>query len=109
MLVWRWIKQESILLTIGHSHLFKTSRSFCQNMLVAWSLNVPHSTFIDRYDDIYELSIEYKPGVGKSGSQTGKLKDSVTKYFDEKGNLREDLFHPRIKQLIKSVRSKKSN
>lgn len=78
-------------------------------MLVAWSLNVPHSTFIDRYDDIYELSIEYKPGVGKSGSQTGKLKDSVTKYFDEKGNLREDLFHPRIKQLIKTVRSKKSN
>lgn len=61
-----------------------------------------------RYEDLYELTVEYKDGITKSTPQTGQLKESVTKYFDEKGNLREDLFHPRIKQLCKNVQSKKS-
>ena len=60
-----------------------------------------------RYDDIYELVVEYKDGTGKGGFRETKFSESVTKLFDENGTLREDLFLPRVKQLCVSLQSDK--
>ncbi|KAF6022084.1 hypothetical protein EB796_019605 [Bugula neritina] len=72
-------------------------------MLLLLSLSVV------RYDDIYELTIEYKDGNGSSNFRETKLQDSVTKFFDEKGTLREDLFCPQLKQICRSLQKDKKD
>jgi len=62
-----------------------------------------------KYDDIFELSIQYKSGTGTGQFRESTVKESVTKFFDEKGTLREDLFCPFVKDTCQSLaKSKKT-
>lgn len=61
----------------------------------------------DRYDDIYEMIIEYKDGTSSAGFREMTYKESVTKFVDEAGTVREDLFNPSIKQAFKSLQNTK--
>lgn len=62
-----------------------------------------------RYDDVYELTVEYKDGVKGGDFIEAKLKSSVTKFVDENGTVREDIFMPRIKKLCEGLKVKKQN
>lgn len=64
---------------------------------------------IDRYDDIYELLVEYKEGTGGGDFREDKLTSSVTKFVDEAGTVREDLFNARLKQLCSNLQKAKRN
>ncbi|XP_067948228.1 signal peptidase complex subunit 2-like [Watersipora subatra] len=62
-----------------------------------------------KYDDVYELTVEYKDGVKGGDFIEAKLKSSVTKFVDENGTVREDIFMPRIKKLCEGLKVKKQN
>lgn len=45
----------------------------------------------------------YKEGTGSGEKRDSTVKESVTKFFDEKGTLREDLFIPFLKDACHSL------
>ena len=93
-----------LLTTFPLTKLVKTGY-FC--VRVPSKVNIKFTPIICRYDDIYEVTVEYKDGVEGGDFRQSTLKESVTKFVDEKGTVREDLFMPRIKQLCVSLQKDK--
>ncbi|XP_074657625.1 signal peptidase complex subunit 2-like [Tubulanus polymorphus] len=64
------------------------------------------SSYIKRYDDIYNLTFSYFDGTTNQKRET-TIKKSVANFFDENGVLCHDLFEPEIKKLRDGLSSGK--
>lgn len=65
------------------------------------------SSNLKRFDDIYELQLEYAAGGGAKTTEA-TLKKSVAKWFDENGVLLSDKFESEVTKLHNSLLNKKT-
>ncbi|CAI9725948.1 probable signal peptidase complex subunit 2 isoform X1 [Octopus vulgaris] len=66
------------------------------------------SSYLKKYDDVYQLMVDYENGV-KGSSRSGTLKHSVAKYFDENGVLCYNIYKSELKNLIDKLLNKKDD
>lgn len=76
------------------------------NNVQVWTV----SSSLKRFDDIYNLSIEYKDGKKNSKPREATLAKSVENWFDENGVFLNKKFESEVKSLHDTlVRVKKEN
>jgi len=66
------------------------------------------SSSIKRYDDIYELMLEFKDGKTKK-SRKSTSKRSVAQYFDENGTLVMEQLEPEVTKLHNNLLSSRKS
>jgi len=66
------------------------------------------SSYVKRFDDIYQLVINYSDGV-TGNNREAKLSKSVASWFDENGTLRFELFEVDVSKLHQSLTSDKKD
>ncbi|CAF2480372.1 unnamed protein product [Rotaria sp. Silwood2] len=67
-------------------------------------LNCAISSKLKKYDDKYNLTLEYNEGTNKSTSSSGALISSVSNYFDDNGVLCYDRFTNDLKRIYDQAR-----
>jgi hypothetical protein len=58
-----------------------------------------------RYDDKYNLTLEYNDGIDKTTRSSQELSKSIGNYFDEDGNLCYDRFTTDLREIYDEARS----
>jgi len=62
------------------------------------------SSKLKKYDDKYNLTLQYNDGIDKSTGSSGALISSVGNYFDENGVLCYDRFTNDLKKIYDQAR-----